>query len=106
MNTTYRVFLSNTARCQLQQITDYLDNVLQNRQALLSFRKYTDDTIMRLSKNADGLALCRNAELAQYGYRIIHYRKLKYMMIYRIIEDRVWIDSVFHSSQNYESYLV
>ena len=58
------------------------------------------ETVDRLRLVANGLAVCENKELAFYGYRVISFKKHHYKMIYRIKNDTVIIDGVYHDLQD------
>lgn len=50
------------------------------------------------------LKLCENTLLRDCGYRTIHLKRHNYFMIYRIIDNIVRVDGIYHDLQDYENY--
>ena len=61
-----------------------------------------ENTIERLSYMASGLKLC-DPRLRDLGYRTIHFKRHNYFMLYRIQDDMVYVDAIYHNLQNYEN---
>lgn len=61
-----------------------------------------ENTIERLSYMASGLKL-RDPRLRDLGYRTIHFKRHNYFMLYRIQDDMVYVDAIYHNLQNYEN---
>ena len=101
----YNVVLSAQAQMHFRKIIDYLIYELQNQQAAKSVVDDFDNTIVRLSHVAGSLKLCDDSVLRAKGYRTIHFRKHKYLMVYSIDEDRVYVEGIYHDLQDYEDIL-
>ena len=101
----YNVVLSAQAQMHFRKIIDYLIYELQNQQAATSVADDFDDTIARLSHVAGSLKLCDDSVLRARGYRTIHFRKYKYLMVYTIDGDRAYVESIYHDLQDYEGIL-
>ena len=56
-----------------------------------------------LEKIASSLKLCDNLRLRKLGYRRINFAGHKYFMLYRIVDNLVYIDGIFHDLQDYEN---
>ncbi len=56
-----------------------------------------------LSEVAGSLQLCMNLRLRNLGYRKINFLSHRYFMLYRIEDDTVVVDRIFHELQDYES---
>ena len=68
-------------------------NVLNDFEATKESLKYV----------AGSLKLCDNPRLKQLGYHRINFLNHRYFMLYRIEDDVVIIDNIFHELQDYES---
>ena len=62
-----------------------------------------DVTIESLRHVAGSLKLCDNPRLHQLKYRRINFLNHRYFMLYRIEDDVVIIDNIFHELQDYEN---
>lgn len=63
------------------------------------------ETRARLSRVADSLKLCDAPELCALGYRTIHLKRHRYFILYKIIDDIVRVDGIYHDLQDYENIL-
>lgn len=101
----YKVVLSTQAQMHFRKIIDYLLYELQNQQAAVSVADDFDNTIARLSRVAGSLKLCDDSVLRAKGYRTIHFRKHKYLMVYTVNEDIAYVEGIYHDLQDYEGVL-
>lgn len=101
----YNVVLSAQAQTHFRKIIDYLLNELRNQQAAISVTDDFDDTIARLSRVAGSLKLCDDSVLRSKGYRTIHFRKHKYLIVYTIDENMAYVEGIYHDLQDYEGIL-
>ncbi len=62
-----------------------------------------DDTIELLKDQADHLEYCRSERLRKMGLRKIHFRKHRYLLVYRIKNDKVIVEGMYHELQDYEN---
>ena len=62
-----------------------------------------DATVESLKRVAGSLKLCDNPKLRQLEYRRINFLNHRYFMMYRIIDDKVFVDNIFHELQDYEN---
>lgn len=98
----YEVELSELAEKQYDDILSYIANVLKNPQALKRVMDDFDHTIDRLEKNADVFGYCKSIRLKSMGLRQIGFEKHRYLFVYRIKENRVIIEGMYHELQDYE----
>ena len=99
----YKVVVSIDAKEDLHTHAQYLLYEKLNPQAahnVLADFKTTKD---KLKNIANSLKLCENPQLRQLGFRKINFTKHNYFILYRIIDDTVFIDAVYHNLQDYES---
>lgn len=101
----YKVVLTSMAEMQFRDIIDYLLYELENQQAAINVVNDFDDTIVRLSHTADSLKLCDDKVLRAEGYRTIHFKKHRYLMVYTLDEDTAYIEGIYHDLQDYENAL-
>lgn len=62
-----------------------------------------DATIESLKHVAGSLKLCDNPRLRQLEYHRINFLNHRYFMMYRIIDNVVFVDNIFHELQDYEN---
>lgn len=98
----FKVVLTSQAQLDFKNITHYLLYELKSEQATISVTDDMENTIKRLSYMASRLKLCDDPRLRDLGYRTIHFKRHNYFMLYRIQDDVVYIDAIYHDLQNYE----
>lgn len=103
-NSGYKVVITHDAKANLAQILHYLRQDLENEQAAQSVRDDMLETKIRLSHIAGSLKLCENPHLRDLGYRTIHLKRHNYFMLYKIIDNIVRVDGIYHDLQDYESF--
>ncbi|MCR5088115.1 MAG: type II toxin-antitoxin system RelE/ParE family toxin [Oscillospiraceae bacterium] len=96
---TYRVVITDYAQEQLDTYINYIVKKLRNRAAaravLNDFRK----TVKELET-----AAAAPADLERFpGYKKITLKHHRYVMIYRITDEVVSVEYVFHELQDYEN---
>ena len=64
-----------------------------------------EETKYRLSRIAGGLKLCEDPRLHDLEYRTIRFKRHNYFMLYRIQDNVVYVDAIYHDLQDYENYL-
>lgn len=99
----YEVILTHSAKAQIDHIIDYILFELKNEQAALSVMEDAESTRLRLSHVAGNLKLCNDPGLRTLGYRTIHFNRHKYFMLYRVDNNKVYVDAVYHDTQDYEN---
>ena len=99
----YEVILTYLAKEQLSHAINYILCEFESEQAALSIINDAEDTKLRLSHAAGSLKLCDDPKLRALGYRTIHFKHHKYFMLYRIEDGRVYVDGIYHDSQDYEN---
>ena len=99
----YKVILSDFAKQQLDDILFYICITLCNETAARSVLQDAENTIQKLSQSGASLKLCDEPELAQYGYRKIHFSSHKYIMLYIIEGKEIHIDRIYHELEDYQN---
>lgn len=91
------------AEDDMDVIVRYLLNTLKNKQAARKFVNDVEKAIQVLESSAESFPLCTNPKLKKLGYRKFNFEKSKYFALYRVVEDMVYIDDIFHQLQDYEN---
>ena len=81
----------------------YLPFEKKNEQAAGNILDDFGDTLNCLKNVAGSLSLCENQRLRALGYHRINFLRHRYFMLYRIEENTVFIDDIFHELQDYEN---
>lgn len=55
---------------------------------------------------AGSLKMCDNSRLEELGYHRINFQKHRYFILYRIENDVVYVDDIFHELQDYENRMI
>ena len=98
----YKVVLSENAEEDIDRFIAYLLFEKKSEQAARNLLDDIETTKNRLSNVAGSLKLCDNPKLRELGFRRINFLSHKYFMLYRVIDDVAFIESVFHELQDYE----
>ena len=98
----YKVVVTAEAEEDLNQFIQYLLFAKKNKHVLDDF----EDTIKKLKYVASSLNVCDNPRLQSLGYRRINFQQHRYFMLYRIENDVVYVDDIFHELQDYENRMI
>ena len=99
----YKVIVTRDAEEDLERFIKYLIVEKKSLQAAENVLNDYDATIENLRYVAGSLKLCDNPRLHQLKYRRINFLNHRYFMLYRIEDDVVIVDSIFHDLQDYEN---
>lgn len=99
---SFDVIISPKALSQLNDYIDYLQYTLLNDQVANNVWQDALETRNRLSKIAGSLKFCINPQLKKNGYRVIHFMRHRYLMLYRIEGSTAYVDAIYHQLQDYE----
>ena len=99
---SFEVIISPKALSQLNDYIDYLQYTLLNDQVANNVWQDALETRNRLSKIAGSLKFCINPQLKKNGYRVIHFMRHRYLMLYRIEGSTAYVDAIYHQLQDYE----
>ena len=64
-----------------------------------------EDTVELLKHVAGSMKTCDNPRLQSLGYHRINFQKHRYFMLYRIEDDVVYVDDIFHELQDDEKII-
>ena len=103
---TYKVVVLPAAELRLERYIAYTRDTLGNSDAARNIAKDARKTKKRLSECADVLPLCQNEKLADLGYRAIRFERYDFFMVYRIVDNTVYVDGMYHDLQDFESIML
>ena len=99
----YKVVVTRDAEEDLDNFIKYLITEKKNMQAAENVLNDYDATIESLKHVAGSLKLCDNPKLRQLEYRRINFLNHRYFILYRIVDQIVFVDNIFHELQDYEN---
>lgn len=99
----YKVVVTSDAEEDLDRFIRYLLFEKRSEQAATNVLNDFEATIRSLSQVAGSLKLCDNPRLKTLGYRKINFLSHRYFMLYRIEDEMVYVDNIFHELQDYEN---
>lgn len=99
----YKVVVTRDAEEDLERFVKYLIMEKENMQAAENVLNDYDATIESLKHVAGSLKLCDNPGLRQLEYRRINFLNHRYFMLFRIMDNVVFVDNIFHELQDYEN---
>lgn len=99
----YKVEISDLADRQYDKFLNYIYNVLLNPQAAFSLMQDFDDTIKVLEEQADSFGHCNSEQLRKLGFHKIHFQRHRYLLVYRVRQDSVIVEGMYHELQDYEN---
>ena len=99
----YKVVVTQDAEEDLERFIKYLIIEKESMQAAENVLNDYDATIESLKHVAGSLKLCDHPRLRQLEYRRINFLNHRYFMLYRVVDNKVFVDNVFHVLQDYEN---
>lgn len=102
----YDVQFSELAEKQYDNILKYIVNVLKNPQALKNVMDDFDATAKRLECATNSFGFCKCDRLKVMGLRSIGFEKHRYLFVYRIKENCVIVEGMYHEMQDYENLIM
>ena len=98
----HNIITTKDAEEDLERFVCYLIVEKKNLPAAENLLNDYDATIESLKHVAGSLKLCANPKLHQLGYRRINFLNHRYFLLYRIENNVVLVDNIFHDLQDYE----
>ena len=102
----YKVIITPPSKHRLDMYVGYTAMRLKNLPAARSIIKDARNTFLKLSETADKVKICDNPVLAAHGYRKFHFLKHDFVILFRIDENNVIVDGMFHELQDYEATFI
>lgn len=101
----YKIVLTRNAEEDLENFILYLLIEKQNEQAAANLLNDFEATQNKLKYSAETLNYCKHPKLKKMGYRRMNFISHHYFILYRIVNNCVYIDNIFHNLQDYENKL-
>jgi len=102
----YSVEISELVEEQYDNILYYLANEKQNHQAVNAIIDDFDYAVEQLERMADTFGYCQDVRLRAMGFHKLHFRAHRYLFVYRINDNKVIIEGLYHELQDYENAIV
>lgn len=99
----YKVVVTRDAEEDLERFVKYLIMEKESMQAAENVLNDYDATIESLKHVAGSLKLCDNPGVCQLEYRRINFLNHRYFMLFRIVDNVVFVDNIFRELQDYEN---
>ena len=99
----YKIVVTKDAEEDLDRFIKYLIFEKKSVQAAQNVLNDYDATIESLKHVAGSLKLCDNPSLREFEYRRINFLNHRYFMMYRVEDNVVFVDNIFHELQDYEN---
>lgn len=101
----YKIVMSKGAEEDIDRFVTYLLFEKKSEHAARNLINDFEATKINLTNVAESLKLCDNPKLRELGYHRINFLSHRYFMLYRIENDTVYVDNIFHELQDYENKL-
>lgn len=101
----YKVIITENALKQLESIADYLVYRLHNKQAAAGVLGDFEQICRELTYLATSMPVCNDRYLSNKGYRKIALAHYKYIALYQMKNDVVYVNGIFHMLENYSKKL-
>lgn len=99
----FDVEISELAEEHYDKILNYLSTVKQNPQAVNSVINDFDYAVEQLENMADTFGYCQDTRLKAMGFHKLHFKAHRYLFVYRINDNKVIIEGMYHELQDYEN---
>jgi len=102
----YKVIVTPDAKEELKEYLSYLRNVKKNPQAVRNILEDFRATTNTLSKMADSIAEPASEKLKSRKEKRLNFvNGHNYFVLYKIVDEKVYITDVFHMLEDFESKL-
>ena len=101
----FEVIISPNAQEKFDQYILYLLIEKRSSQAARNVLNDFEKTKHILSRTAKALKFCEDEDLRQRGYRRINFQSHRYFMLYRIVDNQVIVDDIFHELQDFKGWM-
>lgn len=97
----YKLIITEHAEELLDRIVSYILYQLKNNQAAIHLLDEIEKIYVRLTENPYQFAKCQDNYLKMKNYYEAVVPDMRYLVIYRIDDDKVYILGIFHELENY-----
>lgn len=99
----YKIIVSEGTIQKLHTCLFYLKAKIKSQQAAKAVYNDYVQTRKSLQETAGSIQLCEDPDLARLGYRRINFKKHNYFLLFRIEDDKVYIDYIFHGLEDFRN---
>lgn len=99
----YDVIMTDKAHQQLDAYIGYLLNTLHSEEAADNLLGRAEIAISTLAQSAESFAACSDPVLKAFGYRKIFLPQSRYLFVYSVSGNTVYIEGMYHELQDYEN---
>lgn len=101
----YNLIITERAEQLLDNTICYILYKLNNRQAAKHLLDNVERIYKRLQENPFQFPECRDKYLSYKGYREAVFPDMRYIIIYRVENNNVFVLGIFHQSEQYDKKL-
>ena len=102
---SFKVKVNKEAEEDLRRYTKYVKETLGNSQAAKSILVDFRETKRKLTTIAESIVKPENDRLKEKSLKRINFKKHNYFLLFKIVDDIVYITNMFHGSEDYEAKL-
>ena len=99
----YEVIITDRAKEQAEAFVQYLLFEKQSPQAASNLLDAIEETKESLSLIAGFLRYCEDPDLRAMNYKVIFFRRMRYLWFFQINDGRVEVKAMYHQLQDYEN---
>ncbi|MBO5159409.1 MAG: type II toxin-antitoxin system RelE/ParE family toxin [Lachnospiraceae bacterium] len=101
----YNLIITDEAEDRLIKATNYILFELKNYKAAMHLYDEVENIYDRLETNPWQFPLCQSETLSERKFRQAVLPNMNYRLIFKIIEQQVYVIGIFHDSENYSDKL-
>lgn len=101
----YKLYIPEETERQIENAIRHVAVSLKNPEAASGIADDISEIYDFLENDAEVMAFCSDDYLRRQGYRMILLKKHRYLFIYRVDRDVVYVAGFFHMLENYAQKL-
>lgn len=98
-----KVIITNHAQELLDSYIGYVATFLDDKYAAKSILNDARNTRDLLLTTGESLVYCKDETLRKMGYHVARFKHHRYVYIYQVIDNVVFIEATYHELQDYEN---
>ena len=97
----YKLIITKRAEYLVDNLIGYILFNLKNQEAAIHLRNSVDKTITRIKENPYQFSrlIYKNYDKREYRGAIVE--NMKYIIVYKIVEDTIYIMGIFHTKEKF-----
>ena len=101
----YKIKFTEGGQKLYDHTVNYFVETLGAPHIALRWVKAVNDAKEKLKTSANAYRLCEDSKLAEKNLHVIHLKKYKYKILYKIDGDTIYIEAILHDRQLPEKWL-